>query len=118
MMAIAISMTVAAIGFVGIQGFSRAIARAKQFTAETQLITAALTYAVMDADGQTSLSASAFTTLPQGWPGLGFAPITADQSVRLTFQHGSNKSDFIGRTNDPNVSVDTHNVYISTIPKR
>jgi prepilin-type N-terminal cleavage/methylation domain-containing protein len=50
MIAVSLASFVAAIGFTGVNAFGKAITRSKQFTAETQVITACLRYAVRTGD--------------------------------------------------------------------
>lgn len=72
MMAVSIGSFVAAIGFTGINAYGKSIVRAKQFTSETEVITALMREAV-DRGNQRQSGMSASTTLltPKGWTTCG-----------------------------------------------
>lgn len=69
MMAVALGSFIAAIGFTGINAFGKAVTRSKQFTAQTQIITACLRYSARrgDAINQNSLGDSPVPT-PKSYP--------------------------------------------------
>lgn len=66
--AVALASFVSAIGFTGINAFGKAITRSKQFTSETQMITAAMRMADNLADGGTNvLPAQNPVPTPRNW---------------------------------------------------
>lgn len=68
MIAVALASSVCAIGFTGIVAFGRAITRAKQFTSETELITAAIRASIASADDAIPSSTIATSILPPTVP--------------------------------------------------
>jgi type II secretory pathway pseudopilin PulG len=101
LMALGLSMFIAAIGFTGIQAFGKAVTRAKQFAAETQMITACLEFAGASADASASYSfanTDAVNTLacPKSWP----KPSVSTSA--LVMQVDTTKADFIGKYSGTN----------------
>jgi Tfp pilus assembly protein FimT len=68
MIAVALASFVCAIGFTGINAFGKAITRSKQFTSETEMITAAMRMADDRADrGLNALPALDPVSTPKNW---------------------------------------------------
>lgn len=68
MMAVSIGSFIAAIGFTGINAYGKSIVRAKQFTSETEVITALMREAVDRGNQKLSgMSASTVLLTPKGW---------------------------------------------------
>ena len=112
LMALGLSMFIAAIGFTGVQTFGKAVTRAKQFTAETQMITACLQLAgsSIDADATYNFATTSVSTTlacPPSWP-----KPTVSTSV-LSLQVDTTKADFIGKMSGTNRPYDV--VYIEML---
>ena len=128
LVAVALSSAVAAIGFIGVQTFGKAMLRARQLSGETQLITAALLYTVSDADGMTTFAPGSFVSVPAGWPAVvptATQDVTATRTInRLHLDFTSNPSgarnpvDYVGRTHNTSGSPYVYGVSFATFPKR
>ena len=73
-MAVSIGSFIAAIGFTGVNAYGKSIVRAKQFTSETEMITALMREAVGRGNNSTNLpgmSASTSLKTPKGWTTCG-----------------------------------------------
>lgn len=79
MTAVSLATFIAAIGFTGVNAFGKSITRAKQFTSETEMITAAIRIADEQAEAAALLPVGTMQ-VPRGWT-------TCDmQSDRITFE--------------------------------
>ena len=111
LMALGLSMFIAAIGFTGVQTFGKAVSRAKQFYSETQVITASLIMAGTIADDTTATNFSfgsispAMLSCPPSWPqpSVTTSGISPYNLPALLLRIDTSKKDYIGRMGgDPN----------------
>jgi prepilin-type N-terminal cleavage/methylation domain-containing protein len=95
LMALGLSVFIAAIGFTGIQTFGKAVTRAKQFAGETQMITMCMQLTGYYADASSSYSFATTTpsilACPPSWP----QPFISTSALSLKVD--STKADFIGK---------------------
>ena len=70
MVAVSLASFIAAIGFTGVNAYGKAITRSKQFTAETEIILAAMRSAVKSADqnGADVINDINPAAVPPNWP--------------------------------------------------
>ena len=110
LMALGLSMFIAAIGFTGVQTFGKAVSRAKQFYSETQVITASLIMAGTIADDTTttnfsfgSVSASTLSC-PKSWPqpSVTTSGLSPYNLPALLLRIDTSKKDYIGMMSGPN----------------
>jgi len=78
MIAVALASFVAGIGFTGINAYGKSITRAKQFTSETEMITAAMRMADEQAESGALLPVGTMQ-VPRGWTSCDM------QTDRITF---------------------------------
>lgn len=101
-MAVALSTFIAAIGFTAIQSYGKAVTRARNFSAQTQLITGMLTYCIDAADNGIVLPTTQTTVhAPSNWPIPKITASTSGSVILVDFKllNDGKKVDFVGRSN-------------------
>jgi prepilin-type N-terminal cleavage/methylation domain-containing protein len=115
LVAVALSTFIAAIGFTGIQAYAKSIMRAREMSAQTQLISIMMVDSIKQADAyQASLSSS--LTGPTNWPALttDVTTIAAGRAV-LTIDQTKHVASFVGKGSGKNPQVYAYFVPMGTI---